>query len=119
MYPQYGEPRYPPGHDYGQGQVHMPLDRAGGMGRYPYSGYYGPKGSEGSQYGDAANAPRNVGPPYGSKTGNVGSGESVYGPGWNSIGYMGPNSKSSMASPYSMQVYTILYVTHITLCYIF
>lgn len=107
MYPQYGEPRYPPGHDYSQGQHHTPLDSTGPMSSYQYPGYYGPNASEGSPYGEvpgSANAHNMVGA-YGTKPGNSGSRDNLYVQGWPSMGYIGqPNSKSSMSTHYPMQV---------------
>ncbi len=100
MYPQYGEHRFPPGQEYSAGQARIPVDHA----RYPYHGFYGPKGADGSPYGGMVSQRGMVGQPYAKHPG-IATPDAMYGQGWstNAINYMNAQSKSA-GGPYPMQV---------------
>lgn len=100
MYPHFGESRFPPGQDYGAGQARMSIDPS----RYPYPGFYGLKGSEGSQHSGMMPQRGMMGPLIGKTPGMSGP-DGMYGHGWssNAVNYLGPQSKS-VGGAYPMQV---------------
>ena len=85
MYQQYGDSRFPA--DFGAGHSHAGIDAAGGAGRYMYGAYYGPKGPDGSPFGNMNPSGSGM-QSLGGKPPSAALQDSAYTSRWGTPGYM-------------------------------